>query len=63
MRYSGKKNEQHTYLTNRKVYDVQEKVYNYSSKYDGRKLTKDTISAALEKYFFNGADFRLDVSL
>jgi len=43
------------------VYNVLEKKYEYTSKFDGRKLTQDTIQSALELYYFDGSKYRVDI--
>jgi inositol-hexakisphosphate kinase len=43
------------------VYQVKTNSYKYTSKYDGRKLKKDTIKPAIADFYNNGIQFRLDV--
>ena len=45
------------------VFQVNDKSYKYTSKYDGRKLTSDNIKDAVADFFFNGAQFRYDIFL
>lgn len=45
------------------VFQVAEKTYKYTTKYDGRKLTTETIKDAIAQYFYNGQVFRHPVLL